>query len=147
MRCIQRGFCGHHSASKIHTDLPSLRYRIEDLEPNIEHEPSGGRITEEIVQSEIIRLQQAWRGFQNDNQVMDKLNQYLSPEVIAELDLFDRLQLNQVIEICQSSRSMAEAGRRLFNVSRDKKSSINDSHRLKQYLQKFDLQFDKISHR
>lgn len=191
---VQKGLFREDLLARINLwtyELPSLRYRIEDLEPNIEHElknftqkagykvsfnktakemylqfayspqaiwranfrdlnssitrmatlATGGRITEDIVQGEIIRLQQAWRGFQNESQSTDKLNKYLSLETIAELDLFDRLQLNQVIEICQSSRSMAEAGRRLFNVSRDKKSSSNDSHRLKQYLQKFDLSF------
>lgn len=174
--------------------LPSLRYRIEDLEPNIEHElkkftqqagykvsfnksakeaylqfayspqaiwranfrdlnssitrmatlASGGRITEEIVGGEIVRLQQAWQGFQENSSSLDVINQFLSVETIAEMDLFDRLQLNQVIQVCMSSRSMAEAGRRLFNVSRDKKSSANDSHRLKQYLQKFDLNFQSF---
>jgi len=175
-------------------ELPSLRHRLEDLEPNIEHElqnftrkagykvsfntsardaylrfartPAalwranfrdlnssitrmatlavGGRITEEIVAGEILRLQQAWQGFQEQPATEHILTVYLSDEQMAEMDLFDRLQLAQVINVCKSSRSMAEAGRQLFNVSRDKKSSVNDSHRVKQYLQKFGLTFQQI---
>lgn len=194
---VQKGLFREDLLARINLwtyELPSLRYRIEDIEPNIEHElkkftqqagykvsfnkaakesylqfaysphaiwranfrdlnssitrmatlATGGRITEEIAQGEIIRLQQAWQGFQNKTESTDNLNQYLSSETIAALDLFDRLQLSQVIQVCQSSRSMAEAGRRLFDVSRDKKSSNNDSHRLKQYLQKFGLNFQQI---
>jgi transcriptional regulatory protein RtcR len=57
------------------------------------------------------------------------------------LDLFDRLQLLEVVRVCRASRSLAEAGRVLFDKSRQQKTSVNDSHRLKQYLQKFGLTF------
>lgn len=176
-------------------ELPSLKERIEDLEPNIEHELQkftrtagykvnfnkgareiylqfanssqalwranfrdlnssmtrmatlavGGRITETIVESEIARLQKSWSGFQDKLTVQqDVLEELLSPEQINELDLFDRLQLNEVIKVCRNSRSLAEAGRSLFNASRTKKASSNDSHRVKQYLQKFGLSFSQL---
>ncbi|MES2822953.1 MAG: RNA repair transcriptional activator RtcR [Pseudomonadota bacterium] len=172
-------------------ELPSLKNRIEDLEPNIEHELQaftqkaghkvnfnkaarnaylafallpealwranfrdlnssitrmatlavGGRITEDIVEGEILRLRSAWGGFQNAATKNNLLDQYLSAERLVEMDLFDQLQLKEVIKICQASKSMADAGRQLFHASRDKKSSPNDSHRLKQYLHKFGLTF------
>lgn len=176
-------------------ELPSLKDRIEDLEPNIEHELQkftrsagykvsfnkgarerylqfanspqalwranfrdlnssitrmatlavGGRITEPIVEGEIARLRQAWGGFQEAaGPSHDLAAQFLSPEQLAELDLFDRLQLNEVIKVCRRSRSLAEAGRVLFNASRTRKSSSNDSHRVKQYLQKFGLHFSQL---
>jgi transcriptional regulatory protein RtcR len=175
-------------------ELPSLKHRIEDLEPNIEHELQnftrkagykvnfnkaardsylqfahssgalwranfrdlnssitrmatlavGGRITEDIVAGEINRLQQAWGGFQEIVVQDDSLLSILSPEQLAEIDLFDRFQLSEVVRVCRMSRSLAEAGRTLFNVSRDKKSSSNDSHRVKQYLQKFGLTFQML---
>ena len=176
-------------------ELPSLKDRIEDLEPNIEHElqkftrtagykvnfnkdarelylrfansaealwranfrdlnssitrmatlAEGGRITEAIVEGEIGRLQQAWNGFQNHlNVQQDVLAELLSHEQINKLDLFDRLQLSEVIKVCRNSRSLAEAGRVLFNASREKKTSSNDSHRVKQYLQKFGLNFSEL---
>ncbi|RYY76659.1 MAG: AAA family ATPase [Gammaproteobacteria bacterium] len=176
-------------------ELPSLKNRIEDLEPNIEHElqnftrkagykvnfnkaarenylkfaysldalwranfrdlnssitrmatlATGGRITEEIVQGEITRLRSAWGGFQSKPVANTTLEEYLSPEQLDKIDLFDRMQLCEVIKICKASKSLAEAGRVLFHVSRDKKSSTNDSHRVKQYLQKFGLTFQIIT--
>lgn len=177
--------------------LPSLKERLEDLEPNIEHElinftrkagykvsfnkaareaylqfayspqalwranfrdlnssitrmatlAIGGRITEAMVEDEIKRLLYAWQGFQPQAGMgeQDELARaYIDAEQLQNMDLFDRLQLNQVIHICQRSRSLADAGRQLFNVSRDKKASNNDSHRLKQYLQKFNLSFAQL---
>lgn len=176
-------------------ELPSLKERIEDLEPNIEHELQkftrtagykvnfnkgareqylqfanssqalwranfrdlnssitrmatlavGGRITEANVEAEIVRLQQAWSGFQPSQQPQkDIVAELLSPTQLNALDLFDRLQLNEVIKVCRNSRSLAEAGRVLFNASREKKTSTNDSHRVKQYLQKFGLRFSAV---
>jgi transcriptional regulatory protein RtcR len=174
--------------------LPSLKQRIEDLEPNIEHElqqftikagykvsfnkaareqylkfarsaqalwranfrdlnssitrmatlATGGRITEELVSEEIGRLQYAWSGFGQQAPVDDGLADVLSAQALLELDLFDRLQLAEVVRVCRASRSLAQAGRVLFNHSRTQKASANDSHRLKQYLQKFGLEFQAI---
>ncbi|KZN45071.1 hypothetical protein [Pseudoalteromonas luteoviolacea] len=42
----------------------------------------------------------------------------LSDEQIAELDAFDRQQLEYVVTVCLQSPSMAAAGRVLFDVSR-----------------------------
>jgi transcriptional regulatory protein RtcR len=53
-------------------------------------------------------------------------------------------QLAEVLRVCRASRSLAEAGRVLFNHSRTQKACANDSHRLKQYLQKFALEFQGI---
>ncbi|MDD1644129.1 MAG: RNA repair transcriptional activator RtcR [Methylococcaceae bacterium] len=175
--------------------LPSLTERMEDLEPNIEHELQqftikagykvsfnkaargqylqfarspqalwranfrdlnssitrmatlavGGRITEEQVAEEISRLQYAWSGFGQQAPANDGLAGLLPAQALAELDLFDRLQLAHVIRICRSSRSLAEAGRILFDQSRTQKTSANDSHRLKMYLQKFGLAFQSVT--
>ena len=103
----------------------------------------GGRITETLVAEEIVRLQTAWAGFA-PSIVDDSLNSELSAEILANLDLFDSLQLVEVVRVCRNSRSLAEAGRVLFNRSRTQKASVNDSHRLKQYLQKFGLAFSDL---
>ena len=105
----------------------------------------GGRITEELVLEEIGRLQCAWSGFLPSVAVDDGLNSLLSIDALAELDLFDRLQLVEVLRVCRASRSLAEAGRVLFDKSRQQKTSVNDSHRLKQYLQKFGLTFQMLA--
>lgn len=76
--------------------------------------------------------------------VDDGLSRVLPAVVLAELDLFDRLQLTEVVRVCRASRSLAAAGRVLFDTSRQQKTSVNDSHRLKQYLQKFGLTFQSL---
>jgi transcriptional regulatory protein RtcR len=68
----------------------------------------------------------------------------LSPEALDKLDLFDRLQLESVIASCRSCNTLAEAGRLLFPVSRTQRSVVNDSDRLKKYLQRFDLDWASI---
>jgi transcriptional regulatory protein RtcR len=105
----------------------------------------GGRITEELVAEERGRLQAAWAGFLPSAPLDDGLSGILSAEILAELDLFDRLQLAEVVRLCRASRSLAEAGRVLFDRSRQQKTSVNDSHRLKQYLQKFGLSFQDLA--
>jgi|GEM_PF-6884743 len=60
------------------------------------------------------------------------------------LDLFDRLQLQAVIGICRQSRTLSEAGRKLFNRSRTQRAIANDADRLRKYLQKFGLNWDAV---
>jgi transcriptional regulatory protein RtcR len=68
----------------------------------------------------------------------------LSDAQWAALDEFDRMQLAGVIAVCQQSRTLAEAGRRLFAVSRLEKANPNDSDRLRKYLLKFGLNWDQL---
>ena len=72
------------------------------------------------------------------------LSAVLSAEQIAEIDEFDRIQLEGVIAICQKSKSMADAGRQLFSVSREQRQTTNDSDRVKKYLAKFGLRWDDL---
>ncbi len=95
----------------------------------------GGRITAETVAEEISRLRHDWQ--QTTTQPPADLSGLLAEPV----DLFDEMQLRQVLAACQTSQTAAEAGRKLFNISRLSKASGNDSHRLLQYLQKFGLDF------
>lgn len=106
----------------------------------------GGRITEALVAHEIQRLTADWQAFQAPvlTQNQSLLKQCLSPEALAQLDYFDQLQLAEVLSICQASKTLADAGRKLFNISRTQRNSQNDSHRLRIYLQKFGLRFEQI---
>ncbi|MBN2686397.1 MAG: RNA repair transcriptional activator RtcR [Pontiellaceae bacterium] len=102
----------------------------------------AGRITVEVVNDEIQRLKRSWSGGVGvGNQ---DLLRFFSPEELAQMDQFDQLQLVQVIDVCTSAKSLADAGRRLFNVSREKRQSTNDSDRLRKYLQKFGLDWNAI---
>jgi transcriptional regulatory protein RtcR len=176
--------------------LPSLKDRVEDIEPNIAFElqrfatahqrqlrfhsdalekylkfaqsveaiwqgnfrdltasvtrmatlANGERIGLNEVNTEIQRLQRIWNiSEQEKGNKPSILTDILTREQIAQIDEFDRIQLQGVIEICQKSKSMADAGRRLFSVSREQRQSTNDSDRVKKYLAKFGLQWDDIN--
>lgn len=71
-----------------------------------------GRIDLDCVDAEIARLKPHWSG-QADTDP-GNLASLLDPEALAQIDLFDRVQLTETIPICQSNRSLSEAGRALF---------------------------------
>lgn len=104
----------------------------------------GGRISVDIVNEEIGRLLASWRtaGNEFDTQALDDL---LSKEQLASLDLFDRTQLEQTVAICRRSRNLSEAGRLLYNHSRNRRSTPNDADRLRKYLSRFGLLWRDVS--
>ena len=175
--------------------LPSLKERIEDLEPNIDFEleafsdksgylvnfnkaarekylafshsldatwsanfrdlnasitrmgtlADGGRITTTVVEEEISRLRRKWQSATSSNlDPRTVIEQVLGSGSTEEIDYYDQLKLASLIDVCRSSNSMAEAGRKLFNVSRETKKSNNDSHRVKQLLEKYNLSFHDL---
>ncbi|QGX39852.1 RNA repair transcriptional activator RtcR [Permianibacter aggregans] len=103
----------------------------------------GGRINEALVDAEIRQLKANWRDVTRTSR-LPNLGDYLDDEVLKTMDLFDQLQLAQVLAICQQCSSLSEAGRMLFNCSRLQKTSSNDSHRVRQYLAKFGLDAKSI---
>jgi transcriptional regulatory protein RtcR len=100
----------------------------------------GGRINEVDVGEEIACLRRAWSDAGGD----DAARQLLGDGAEA-LDLFDRGQLNLVIDVCRRSGSLSEAGRKLFAVSRLQKSQANDADRLRKYLARFGLDWSGTS--
>ncbi len=100
---------------------------------------SGGRIDEVIVRNEIIRSNKNRRTSASD----ELLTKLLGDNYRSEYDEFDLCQLRKVVEVCQKSNSRAEAGKKLFAVSRIKRNSLNDSDRLGKYLEKFNLTFQQ----
>ena len=68
----------------------------------------------------------------------------LGADYKEKYDLFELAQLEKVIEVCRSSRSRAEAGKKLFAVSRKEKNSSNDSDRLGKYLARFGIEFSAL---
>ncbi|MBS0355471.1 MAG: RNA repair transcriptional activator RtcR [Proteobacteria bacterium] len=105
----------------------------------------GGRISTGLVDAEIQRLQWQWQSAEA-RQVRDgDLDARLPAEVASRLDLFDRLQLEAVIRICQESQTLSDAGRRLFDQSRNQRAVVNDADRLRKYLLKFGLTWDVVS--
>jgi len=173
--------------------LPALRDRREDIEPNVEFEleqfarmngmkvtfnkearerflnfatgsdagwtgnfrdlnaaitrmatfAAGGRITIDIVDGETARLRSSWSRpmLESPGTEMEAI---LGEHACSALDPFDRVQLAEVVRVCRASRSLSEAGRRLFAVSRTRKGTTNDADRLRKYLARFGLEWSRL---
>jgi len=112
----------------------------------------SGRINDAIVDGEVARLRQLWRpvrAFSADPDATAAttavdLDSLLGTDAVAQLDPFDALQLAAVVRVCRTSKSLSDAGRKLFAVSRLAKRQPNDADRLKKYLARFDLSWDDV---
>ncbi|WP_424361697.1 RNA repair transcriptional activator RtcR [Methylocystis parvus] len=102
------------------------------------------RITEEIVVEEIARLEASWRrgGVDEPDAALREL---LGDDALADIDLFDRVQLAAVIRLCRAHSSLSAAGRALFSASRAQRASVNDADRLRKYLARFELDWKTVS--
>jgi transcriptional regulatory protein RtcR len=117
-------------------DLAASITRMATLAP-------AGRIREEEVNEEISRLRSLWQAKSQD-QTTDILTSLLEPAALSQIDLFDRIQLEEVIKVCRHSASLSAAGRTLFAASRMQKTSGNDADRLRKYLARFGLDWTKL---
>jgi transcriptional regulatory protein RtcR len=69
----------------------------------------------------------------------------LGEDRLAAIDLFDRVQLREIIGICRNCTSLSTAGRLLFAASRTQKISANDADRLRKYLARFGLEWGMVT--
>jgi transcriptional regulatory protein RtcR len=109
----------------------------------------GGRITVSEVDEEIERLRERWEGGRLGDGARGEtakglIGAAMGEERAAELDRFDRVQLADVLSVVRESRSLSEAGRTLFAVSRRNKEKPNDSDRLRKYLAKFGIDWRAV---
>lgn len=106
----------------------------------------GGRISVEEVEEEVERLRLSWDSMKAAAGAAntDQLERCLDKEKLESLDLFDRMQLAGVLEICSRSRTLSEAGRALFSTSRNLKTTTNDADRLRKYLARFGLNWQQL---
>ena len=101
----------------------------------------SGRISLADVEDERQRLESNSR---TQNESDFNLETILTIETISSMDLFDQMQLSAVIQICRESRTLSEAGRRLFSVSRLSRSTSNDADRLRKFLARFGLSWSDL---
>jgi transcriptional regulatory protein RtcR len=102
-----------------------------------------GRISESVVRQEMERLRRAWRGnIRNEDRAF--LERLVGAEYLDRRDPFDILQLERVVRVCRTSRSLADAGRILYSASRERRRKLNDSDRLRKYLGGFDITWTMI---
>ncbi len=128
-------------------DLNAAVTRLATLAPK-------GRITEDCVEAEIGRLKHGWKRPGNeagsrssadgDEDEVSLLRKVVGEEGVAKIDPFDVAQLAFVVRVCRASRSLSDAGRKLFAVSRQSKAKANDADRLKKYLARFGLEWDGV---
>lgn len=118
-------------------DLNAAVTRMATLAPR-------GRIREEEVEEEIARLRESWLRPGAAGEPASETLAALAPALADTLDPFDRVQLAHVITVCRRSRSLSDAGRELFAVSRTQRAVTNDADRLRKYLAKFSLDFQSV---
>ena len=107
----------------------------------------GGRISTAQVEAEVQRLRWLWHHGATGSSTSSKvaLDALLPKESLADMDLFDRLQLEAVVAVCRQSRTLSDAGRKLFDRSRTQRSVVNDADRLRKYLQKQGLSWEQLA--
>jgi transcriptional regulatory protein RtcR len=100
------------------------------------------------AEEEILRLRGRWRrpGATGTRAEACNLDQ-LPGEAADEIAPFDRVQLAHVVAVCRRSKTLSDAGRELFAISRQKRAVANDPDRLKKYLARFELSFEACQSR
>lgn len=102
---------------------------------------TAGRIQVPTAEEEIERLRRLWNPQLPASG--DVLEAVLGARK-ADIDRFDEVQLREVVDVCRRSRSLSEAGRILFAASRRQRASTNDADRLRKYLARFDLDWNRV---
>ncbi|PTT43078.1 transcriptional regulator [Acidovorax sp. HMWF018] len=114
----------------------------------------SGRIGLPLVEAEIARLRWLWQPASDARSGLasatgtvgrDELAALLGAEAVESMDLFDQLQLAAVLQVCRQSRTLSDAGRLLFQASRTQRSVVNDADRLRKYLVRFGLDWDRVA--
>lgn len=129
---------------------PSSRWpgNFRELSASVERMATlcqGGLIDDANVAHEVARKEREWRVPFKDVAASDEMISEVLGVHAAELDPFDAVQMAFVLRTCRESRSMAEAGRALFSVSRQKRTTTNDSDRLRKYLASHGLSWSDVA--
>ena len=103
----------------------------------------AGRIGRDAVRAEIARLERRWARHARGASGEDLVGELLGARA-SDVDLFDRVQLEEVLRVCRASPSLAAAGRVLFAVSRERRTSRNDSDRVRKYLARYELEWEDV---
>lgn len=114
----------------------------------------SGRIGLPLVEAEIARLRWLWQPASDARHGLapasgavgrDEIAALLGDEAVESIDLFDQLQLAAVLQVCRQSRTLSDAGRLLFQASRTQRTVVNDADRLRKYLARFGLDWERIA--
>lgn len=120
-------------------DLSAAIARMATMAPS-------GRITRDVVENEIGRLCKSWNLSDRRKGSPKRIElESILGDRINELDEFDCVQLEHVVRVCRESKSLSDAGRKLFTVSRKQRKVANDADRLRKYLARFSLDWSTVS--
>jgi transcriptional regulatory protein RtcR len=121
-------------------DLNAVMIRLATLAP-------GGRITSDQVQAELAHLRAAWTNAPSGPTAPSLVDKVVPESRVADLDRFERVQLDDVLTVCRTASSLSAAGRVLFDRSRERKRMANDADRLRKYLARFALEWGDLKER
>lgn len=82
-------------------------------------------------------------GLENEDPYLKSL---LGNGYSERMDAIEIVTLKYVLDVCRTCTSAAEAGRRLYNVTRDSRSKANDSDRIAKFLKTYKLKFSQLQH-
>ena len=117
-----------------------------------------GEIKPEDVAREINRIKALNRGSAYDDKQSSTDNQsdittedpylksLLGAGYLGRYDALELATLKYVLDVCRTCHSAAEAGRKLYNVTRDHRSVANDSDRIAKFLKAYKLKFSSLLH-
>ena len=114
----------------------------------------GGRVGLPLVEAEIARLRWLWQPASDARHGLasaagtpgrSDLVDLLGESAVASMDMFDQLQLAAVLQVCRQARTLSDAGRLLFQASRTQRTVVNDADRLRKYLARFGLDWERLS--
>jgi transcriptional regulatory protein RtcR len=114
----------------------------------------SGRIGLPLVEAEMARLRWLWQPASDARNGLasmpgtlgrDDLSDLLGKDAVKSMDLFDQLQLAAVLQVCRQARTLSDAGRLLFQASRTQRTVVNDADRLRKYLARFGLDWERLT--
>jgi transcriptional regulatory protein RtcR len=68
----------------------------------------------------------------------------MAADATDRLDRFERVQLEDVLQVCRESATLSAAGRVLFERSRERRKLANDADRLRTYLARLGLDWAEV---
>ena len=74
------------------------------------------------------------------------LKSLLGSGYTARLDAIEIATLTYVLNVCKTCSSAAEAGRKLYNITREGRTIHNDSDRIAKFLKAYNLKFSQLQH-
>ncbi|MCA9186899.1 MAG: RNA repair transcriptional activator RtcR [Planctomycetales bacterium] len=126
------------------SDMATWRANFRDLNAAVTRMATlaaGGRISIALVDEEILRLREQWTSATDTESVQAVLSGLVEP---TQWDRFDLAGLAEVVRVCRASKTLSDAGRELFAVSRTSKAKPNDADRLRKYLARFGMEWDDL---